>query len=201
MSAGREENDYHDAKPSVYRRSRRGRHPRYLKQRDDNVEFHWGVYLATASARASPKRNRGRACSRHRHRRGSCSDRCRRVHGSTEIEETCRGRLSSLARPRSTAMIDHIDYRLAFILPNSRQLLGQQVSETIDLPIVSTSMWRRPAEQLTTQIEEQWQIKSIVLDVIAGAGGDAPPCAVVEVRSPDWNFECDGFRTVDVSII
>jgi hypothetical protein len=98
-------------------------------------------------------------------------------------------------------MIDHIDYRLAFILPNSRQLLGQQVSETIDLPIVSTSMWRRPAEQLTTQIEEQWKIKSIVLDVIAGAGGDAPPCAVVEVRSPDWNFERDGFRTVDVSII
>jgi len=96
-------------------------------------------------------------------------------------------------------MIDHIEYRLAFILPRTRELLGRQTPKAIELPIVSTSMWRRPAEQLTSQINERWKITSIVLDVIAGVGMDLP-CAVVEVRTPNWNFESDGFRIVDATI-
>jgi hypothetical protein len=95
-------------------------------------------------------------------------------------------------------MVAQIDYRVAFILPRSRELLGRGTPKGAELPIVNTPMYRRPAEQLTAQIEAQWKIKTIVLDLIPDLEMDMP-CAVVEVRTPYWNFEANGFQVVDVA--
>jgi len=58
-------------------------------------------------------------------------------------------------------MDNHTEYRLAFILPESRQLLGIQNSGDVELPRISVPMWQRPAEQLTRLIEETWNIRTL----------------------------------------
>jgi hypothetical protein len=92
-------------------------------------------------------------------------------------------------------MVEQTDYRLAFILPESRQLLGIRDSKAVELPRMSIPMWHRPAEQLTQLIEERWHIKTIVLDVLTDASM-LTPCGVIEVRSPSWQFRCDGFAPI-----
>jgi hypothetical protein len=52
-------------------------------------------------------------------------------------------------------MIEHTEYRLALILPHSRQLLGMPIRCTVELPVVRIPLWARPAEQLTRQIEDR----------------------------------------------
>jgi hypothetical protein len=93
-------------------------------------------------------------------------------------------------------MIEHTDYRLALILPHSRELLGMPGSGPVKLPFVSTSVFERPAEQLTRLIEDKWKIRTIVLDILIDSGEDAL-CAVMEVRTASWDFECEGFCVVD----
>lgn len=92
-------------------------------------------------------------------------------------------------------MIEHTDYRLAFILPHSRDLLGVKRSGTVELPVVSIPLGKRPAEQLTRQIEERWKIRTIVLDILTGLSSETP-CAVAEVRTDPWDFENEGFCLV-----
>ena len=97
-------------------------------------------------------------------------------------------------------MDNHTEYRLAFILPESRQLLGIQNSGDIELPRISVPMWQRPAEQLTRLIEETWNIRTLVLDLLC----DSPistPCAVIEVRSSSWQFTRRGLTTVHLGNI
>src|ERR1700722_207465 len=89
-------------------------------------------------------------------------------------------------------MIEHTDYRLALILPSSRQLLGIPSPVATELPVVRISLWERPAEQLTIQIEARWKIRTIVLDILVDPGFDIP-CAVAEVRTDSWDFENEGF--------
>lgn len=93
-------------------------------------------------------------------------------------------------------MTDHMDYRLALILPEFRQLLGIKGSDTAQFPHVTIPKWERPAEQLTRLIEEKWQIKTIVLDVLAGSL-TAAPLAVIEVRSLSPQFEREELRPID----
>jgi hypothetical protein len=92
-------------------------------------------------------------------------------------------------------MIEYTDYRLAFILPHSRQLLGIPGPGAIVLPAIRIPLWQRSAEQLTRQIEERWKIKSIILDTLPGVGTEFP-CAVVEVQTGSWDFESEGFNVV-----
>lgn len=80
-------------------------------------------------------------------------------------------------------MVDHTEYRLAMILPKSRDLLVVSTCGHVHLPRISIPKWQRPAEQLTRAIEEQWQIKGIALDICSNASA-ADPCAIVEVRTP-----------------
>jgi len=94
-------------------------------------------------------------------------------------------------------MTDSLGYRLAFILPESRDLLAVQADGACELPTIDIPLWRRPAEQLTHLIEERWQITTVVLDVVAD-GSLPTPCAIVEVRSPSWEFTKECFRVVGV---
>jgi hypothetical protein len=89
-------------------------------------------------------------------------------------------------------MIDKIDYRLAFILPRSRQLVGIDKPGAVEFPVVGVSLRERPAEQLTREIEKRWKIKTIILDMLGGSDSTTP-CAVTEVRTASWDFELEGF--------
>jgi len=93
-------------------------------------------------------------------------------------------------------MIEQTEYRLAFILPASCQLIGKSISGTLELPTISIPMWERPAEKLTRLIKERWLIDTIVLDLLPDSSRPAP-CAVIEVRSPLWKFRSDGFCAFD----
>jgi hypothetical protein len=86
------------------------------------------------------------------------------------------------SRARGFNMTDSMSYRLALILPESRQLLATKVDEAHMLPQISIPKWERCSEQLTRLIEERWHIKSVVLDVVTD---DCPtwPLALIEVRS------------------
>jgi hypothetical protein len=101
---------------------------------------------------------------------------------------------------RGFSMADSMDYRLALILPHSRQVVAVKADDTYMLPSISIPLWERPAEQLTRLIEERWRIKSIVLDVVNGDCPDSP-LAVVEVRSSIWEPSTEGFAAIDLDKI
>jgi hypothetical protein len=92
-------------------------------------------------------------------------------------------------------MIEYQHYRLAFILPQRRQLLGLANLNSIELPLITIPKWQRPAEQLTRLIATKWKLDSIVLDVFADTPNSLP-CAMIEVRTPTWDFSSDGFKAV-----
>lgn len=99
-------------------------------------------------------------------------------------------------RARGFSMTDSMNYRLALILPQSRQFLAIEVDETYVLPQISISKWERCAEQLTRLIEERWYIKSVVLDILTD---DCPdwPLVIIEVRSSTWDASTEGFISID----
>jgi hypothetical protein len=96
-------------------------------------------------------------------------------------------------------MVDQMDYRLAFILPETGQLLGMQCSGPPEFPRIRIPMWRRTAEMLTRTIEERWSVKTLVLDILPSAS--LTPCAVIEVRSPAWEFTNAGLMAVALNSI
>jgi hypothetical protein len=58
----------------------------------------------------------------------------------------------------------------------------------------------RPAEQLTRLIEDKWNIKTIILDILSDESLPTQ-CAVVEIRTPSWQFESAGLRAVHLDDI
>jgi hypothetical protein len=94
-------------------------------------------------------------------------------------------------------MTERMDYRLALLLPESRQLLGKQVCGADELPQISIPRRERPAEQLTKLIEEKWKIKTVVLDILTDASAPTP-CAIMEIRSTSREFERNGLRPVQL---
>jgi thiamine kinase-like enzyme len=97
-------------------------------------------------------------------------------------------------------MADHINYRLALILPHSRQVVAAKLDGSFLLPQISIPLWERPAEQLTRLIEERWCIKSIVLDVVFDDRPESP-CAIIEVRSSLWDPTIERLVAVDLEKI
>jgi len=94
-------------------------------------------------------------------------------------------------------MADHTDYRLAFLLPQTRQLLAIRTRDAAELPRMDIPRWSRPAEQLTKLIRGKWNIRTTVLDFIESDSG-AAPCAILEMTTPNWCSEWEGFSTVDL---
>lgn len=97
-------------------------------------------------------------------------------------------------------MADYAEYRVAFVLPDSHQVLGMRGPNGTDLPQINTSTRERQAAELTRLIEEKWNIKTLVLEFLWD-GSFPSQCAVVEVRNPSWQFIHDGFATVPIERI
>src|SRR5271170_3074127 len=98
---------------------------------------------------------------------------------------------------RSFSMGDRMDYRVALILPVSRQLMAAKVDDIYWLPQISIPLGERCAEQLTRVIEERWRIKSIVLDLVLDDCPDSP-CAIIEIRTSLSGPSTEGLATVDL---
>jgi len=99
-------------------------------------------------------------------------------------------------------MIEQAHYQLAFVLPDFRQLLGIANPGSAEMPTISIPLWERSVEGLTEQIYARWNIRAIVLDILASPTSETP-CAVIEVQSGSWDFERAGFsvlRTAGTSI-
>lgn len=91
-------------------------------------------------------------------------------------------------------MIDHSQYRLALLLPQSRMLLACCDGEkALTLPQVRIQTWTRPAQQLTQLLKEKWNLATVLLS-IRDKDDSRAPLAVLEVRTNGWQFENDGLR-------
>ena len=93
-------------------------------------------------------------------------------------------------------MTEYVNYRLALIHPQSRQLLAENSVGTCRLPQVSIPKRERYAEQLTRLIEERWKTQSVVLDLVTDGWTDSP-CAIVEMRAFLKAPFLDGLTAVD----
>jgi hypothetical protein len=82
-------------------------------------------------------------------------------------------------------MTERDEYRVALVLPMTRQILGVNDSGTFRLPRISIPKWTRPAEELTGAIDEQWHIRSAVIDFLTDKSRQLT-CAVVEARTKKW---------------
>jgi hypothetical protein len=85
-------------------------------------------------------------------------------------------------------MIEHAHYFLAYIAPDSRQLIGLAGSAGVELPAVSISLRERPVDGLAKQIKARWNLRAFVHDILSGLIFEAPS-AVIEVDSAFLDFE------------
>jgi len=81
-------------------------------------------------------------------------------------------------------MTDRDEYRVALLLPTTGHVLGADEDGYIRLPHISIPKWTRPAEELTRAIDEQWHIKSAVIDFLTDK--DNSVCVIAEVRTKRW---------------
>jgi hypothetical protein len=82
--------------------------------------------------------------------------------------------------------LETIEYRIVFVLPDSRQVLAFEMSEGYCLPSVRIPPGTRVAEQLQKAILVGWGLHVLVLDVLSREDG-SPCCAVAELLVPDTN--------------
>jgi hypothetical protein len=93
-------------------------------------------------------------------------------------------------------MIERDEYRVVLVLPMTRQILGINDCGTFRLPRISIPKWTRPAEELTGAIDEQWHIRSAVIDFLTDESKELT-CAVMEVRTEQWKCAQVGLIPVE----
>lgn len=79
---------------------------------------------------------------------------------------------------------DQLHYRVAIVLPHSREILAEGDGDSRRLPTIAIPRWSRVAEQVTTAIKHRWNLQTIMVDSLAHSD-DAPGLAVLEARSCD----------------
>lgn len=97
--------------------------------------------------------------------------------------------------PAPETFVESVEYLVALVLPESREVLAILDLDGYRLPAVDIATWSRPAEQLQQAIKARWGVSGIVLDFLQSA--DHPQaCVVVEVLVP--NRECE-LQPIEVS--
>jgi len=82
--------------------------------------------------------------------------------------------------PTKEAFEETVEYLVALVLPESREVLAIRDLDGYRLPAVEITAWSRPAEQLQRTIKERWGVSGIVLDFLQSLDG-SQACVVVEV--------------------
>lgn len=81
-----------------------------------------------------------------------------------------------------THLEDTNEYKVALIDPSSMKLLAECDVNGLRLPRVRIPKWTRPTEEINDAIRKQWQVTSIVLNLLQ-ATNDRLPCAITELIS------------------
>jgi Phosphotransferase enzyme family len=97
-------------------------------------------------------------------------------------------------------MVNDLEFRLALVWPDRRQLLTVARDNAVRLPRVTIPPCTRLAEQLTRTVKERWGFDSVVLEVLPD-GLTSAPCAVIEIRSPEIRIAPESFFAVHVDAI
>jgi len=90
--------------------------------------------------------------------------------------------------PAEETFEETVEYLVALVLPESREVLAIRDLDGYRLPAVDIATWSRPAEQLQRAIKERWGVSGIVLDFLQSPGS-SQACVVVEVLVR--NEECE----------
>jgi hypothetical protein len=90
--------------------------------------------------------------------------------------------------PAEEAFEETVEYLVALVLPESREVLAIRDFDGYRLPAVNIATWSRPAEQLQRAIKEKWGVCGIVLDFLQSLDC-SQTCVVVEVLV--GNRECE----------
>ncbi len=90
--------------------------------------------------------------------------------------------------PAEETFEETVEYLVALVLPESREVLAIRDLDGYRLPAVDIATWSRPAEQLQRAIKERWGVSGIVLDFLQSLGS-SQACVVVEVLVR--NEECE----------
>lgn len=75
-------------------------------------------------------------------------------------------------------------YRVALVQPRAQVLLVEDCNGALRLPSIGIRLHSRQADQLSNAIHQQWNFKSVVIDILPPVSG-MHGCAVVEVLSCD----------------
>ena len=85
-------------------------------------------------------------------------------------------------------LVEYDQYRVALVLPRTRRVLAKRQGKDLLLPRVNIPKWTRPAHELTTRIQEKWNLASVVIDCLPTLQPSLP-CVVAEIceqrRTPD----------------
>jgi hypothetical protein len=88
-------------------------------------------------------------------------------------------------------------YRVVLVLPWLKMVLAERHGEALWLPRIDVPPWTRAAEQLTSVLLTNWNVRSIVIDFLPRTL-EISRCAVIEIRTRNWEFVDNGFRAVSV---
>lgn len=77
-------------------------------------------------------------------------------------------------------LTEYDQYRVALVLPGSQRVLTRRQGKDLLLPRVNIPKWTRPAEELTTCIQEKWNLASVIIDYLPTLQASLP-CVVAEV--------------------
>jgi hypothetical protein len=98
---------------------------------------------------------------------------------------------------RNEDLVEHQEFRIAFVLPWSQMVLAELRGCAHRLPRIRVPRWTRVAESLAGALQVKWAVRALAIEFLTGAD-EFPDCAVVEVRSRDWNFALAGLTPVKV---
>jgi hypothetical protein len=89
------------------------------------------------------------------------------------------------------------EFRVVLIFSWSQMVLVELHDEHRQLPRINIPQWIRTPEQIRETLRVKWGVQTIVIDLLPKRR-ELPPCAVIEVRTRDWEFTRDGLVPVSV---
>ncbi|MCU1226201.1 MAG: hypothetical protein JWQ42_4294 [Edaphobacter sp.] len=92
-------------------------------------------------------------------------------------------------------LTEYDQYRVALVLPGSRRVLTRRQGKDLLLPRVSIPKWTRPADELTTRIQEEWNLAAVIIDCLPTLQPSLP-CVVAEICEQRWPSDPHGLSAV-----
>ena len=77
----------------------------------------------------------------------------------------------------STQSLEQIAYRVAIVLPHSKEIMAESDGDSLRLPTVTIQRWDRIAEQITANVKARWSLQTVVVD--SAPSTDGSPCVAI----------------------